>query len=236
MDDSIIYIRAPFSLDRDFASSGEFVEDARAILALQDVQVREISEALEHHTGFLDSDAIKSLVVPQVDDEEQRERLARFITFLDKMFAQSGKLANDFVENVRKRLAEQSAGTFSDGDLLSLTERISALIKDQPGFKRQRKAERLYDEIGIPVRDLKIICDLRPVFDKKHTSVEGMILVTTLKVAAIDVDGLPITLQAKLTEKQVADLAEKAGEARQKLSVLRHLMEEKDLPMPFSGK
>ena len=63
-----------------------------------------------------------------------------------------------------------------------------------------------------------------------------MILVTTLKVNATDVDGLPITLQAKLTEKQVADLAEKVEEAKQKLTVLRRLLEEKDLPMPSTGK
>jgi len=237
MDDSIIYIRAPFSLDRDLAPSAEFVEDARAVLSLQETQVRAISEALEEYTGFLDSDSIKSLLAAEIEDEELKKQLSRFISFLDKMLAQSGKSPREFIDYVLKRFANpQSADRFSEAELSSLSERISTLVKDQSGFRRQRKAERLYDEIGIPVRDLKIICDLRPVFDKKRDNVDGMILVITLKVTATDVDGLPITLQAKLTEKQVADLAEKAEEAKQKLTVLRRLLEEKDLPMPSTGK
>ena len=237
MDDSIIYMRGLFSLDRDLASSAEFVEDARAVLSLRETQVRAISEALEECTGFLDSDSIESLLAAEIEDEELKKQLSRFISFLDKMLAQSRKSPREFIDYVLKRFADpQSADRFSEAELSSLSERISTLVKDQSGFRRQRKAERLYDEIGIPVRDLKIICDLRPVFDKKHDNVEGMILVTTLKVNATDVDGLPIALQAKLTEKQVADLAEKAEEAKKKLTVLRRLLEEKDLPMPSTGK
>jgi hypothetical protein len=237
MEDSIIYIRAPFSLDRDFASSGEFVEDARTFLILEDAQVEAIADTLEQHSGFLDSETIERVVTPHVEDEELRKRLARLISFLDKTLAQSKKQPQEFVEYIQKRLDEQQGpDKFSEEELERFSGRILSLVKSQPGFKRHRKAKRLYDEIGIPVRDLKIICDLRPVFDKDHGVVEGMILVTTLKVAATDVNGMPITLEAKLTEMQVNELAQKAEEAKQKFTVLRRLMEDKDLPMPFSGK
>src|SRR3954451_15579064 len=98
MDDSVIYIRTPFSLNQDLSFGGEFVEDAKTVLSLPVRQVHAIAEALEQHGGFLDVDTIEGVIAPLVQDEDQRQRLARFISFLDKMLAQLKKPSKDFVE------------------------------------------------------------------------------------------------------------------------------------------
>ena len=237
MQDSIIYIRSPFSLERDLSTGRGFVEDARAIIGIPHDRIEAISEKLNIHTGFLDSDSVSSIVAEEVEDESVGKRLSRIIVFLDSMLDRSNRIPKEFLDSLRDRLTdENNSERLSDPEIEQFFTYVTLLIKDQPGFKRHRKAERLYDEIGIPVRDVKFICDLRPVFDKEHVVVEGMILVTTLKVLATDVNGLPITLEAKLTDQQVADLAEKAEEAKKKLSAIRELMNRFELPMPSAGK
>lgn len=237
MQDSIIYIRAPFSLERDLSTGRGFVEDAKAVISIPQDRIEAVAEKLNNHTGFLDNDTVASIVAEEIEDEAVSKRLSRIIVFLDSMLDKSNRLPTEFLDYLRDRLSdEDNPESLSEQELKQFFVYIALLIKDQPGFRRHRKAERLYDEIGIPVRDVKFICDLRPVFDKGHEAVEGMILVTTLKVLATDVNGLPVTLQAKLTDKQVIDLAEKAEEAKKKLSALRDLMNKFKLPMPSAGK
>ena len=236
MEDSIIYIRTPYYFERDFVFGSDFADDARAALELNEEQVDAIAGALHEFGGFLDRETLEALVLPHVEDAERVRRLTRFISYLDRLSARSGMPTDAFVERVQRRLREQYPEAFAGEEPGRLAERIASFVADQPGFRRQRKAERLYEEVGIPVRDIKIICDLRPVFDQAHENVEGMVLVTTFKLVATDIDGLPITLQAKLTESQVADLAEKSGDARRKVAALRRLMDEKNLPVPSADE
>ena len=79
---------------------------------------------------------------------------------------------------------------------------------------------------------MEIICDLRPIFDDKRESVEGVIPYTILRIVCIGADGLPVALEAILTQAEVGELAKKSEAAVKKLDRLRALLAEKELPIP----
>ena len=91
MDDSIIYIRAPFSLDRDLASALNSSRTPGLSFRSGRPKYGRSPRRLEEYTGFLDSDSIESLLAAEIEDEKLKKQLSRFISFLDKMLAQSRK-------------------------------------------------------------------------------------------------------------------------------------------------
>ena len=56
------------------------------------------------------------------------------------------------------------------------------MIREFPAIERNRKAKRLQTMLGKQVQEVELICDLRPIFDKKREMIEGFIPITILKL------------------------------------------------------
>lgn len=84
---------------------------------------------------------------------------------------------------------------------------------------RYRKAERLKTLTGRMAESLEIICDLRPVFDHSRSVVEGLIPVTTLRVAYQTNEG-GNSVEVQLSGDDLENLAKEVERAKQKLRTL----------------
>lgn len=208
VEESFIYMKLSVDKTGQFLSSAEFAADSKFILDLTDEQIEEISHSFREFRGFLDAKSIKSLIEPVVPDTQQRDRLVVLLPQLYQAIARTGKGIDSLISDLRERRTRLSEESVNAEQLdHHVRRRLSLLLDEQPAFQRQYKAERLVNLVGNPLSTINIICDLRPVFDPRHIEVEGSLIVTTLRAIATGPDGLPVAFEARLTEKQIAELA-----------------------------
>ena len=211
------------------------IRDARVLLDFEESQLEAIREDLNKFPGFLEGTELESRLRSHVRDEESCRRLARLIGVADDRWRQLDHDVSHIIGQVEKWLADvtnQKKGLLSQEEFQTLRKRLPIIIQRYPALDRQAKAESLAEATGQPLQKLELICDLRPVFDKARDKVEGMIPLTILKVVCTAVDGLPIAMEAILSEKDVARLAKATADAQRKLQKLRALVTNTGIPIP----
>ena len=235
MLDHVFYYRGRFPPGTMPPVSPRLVGDAKTLLELSTEQVHAIAAALGEHAGFLDRKSVEEVLSTIIENEERCQRLAVLIPAMHERLREFDQDA----EGLLSQLEEWQSGKenkeqqlLSSEDLAGLRERVPLVFKPYPGLDRQRKAQRLSEATGLPLQEVQIICDLRPVFDEEKTGVEGILPYTTLKIVCRGVDGLPVSLEALLSRRQVSELAEKATAAQRKLDVLTELLISKQVPVP----
>jgi hypothetical protein len=235
MRDTVLYMRGPVPFGLDAGISSALVRDARVFLELSKEQLEQCGSDLRNHDGFLDRAALELLFAARIENKEHVHRLARFISAIDTRFRRFGENASVLVPKIRDWLSQQEgedAKLLSNDDLVALEQLLPVLLHPFPGLNRQAKAERLSKATGLPLEDIQLICDLRPVFDEDHANVEGMMPYTTLRIVCEGPDGLPLCLESVLTRKQVALLLDRVREADKKLTVLLRMLENARMPVP----
>jgi hypothetical protein len=232
----VIYMRGPFAFDVERLISSQFVADAKIALDLSIDQLDAISNELSSSTGFLDESSVHEIVGSIVTSEDHAKSLSRLIFKVSKALW-SSKVGT---EHLMRRLGEwqesnDNPNLLSAEQLAQLQQRLPIILRPYTGIVLQAKAGHLADATGLRLDELEIICDLRPVFDEKRTRVEGIIPFTILKVVCNGVDGLPLSLEAILSEDEVGELAKKAESAMVKLKYLKELLRVKEIPIPSVG-
>jgi hypothetical protein len=236
MSESVVYMRGNFPFPFERLISVDLVEDAKQVLSIDIDLLKAIAVELEKFPGFLDRSALKAVVSHYVSDDPQADGVARLISGVDSRLRASRMAVAELLAALREWQQSpdnrNSPMMLTIGELDGLMERLPIIINPYPGLKRQSKAKHLAGALGHPLESIEIICDIRPVFDEERSVVEGAIPLTTLKLVCNGVDGLPISLEAVLSEQAVASLAKKATAATQKLKRLREMLEAKSLPIP----
>jgi hypothetical protein len=225
----IIYVRTHRLSGRPPEMS-RFVTDAKSVLPLSFETLNAIAADLDASTSFLDREAVHRTVSRHVADEEQARRITRLLTSFDSLEEDRNPTVAGVLSSIAKWMAETEnagdAAPLSSAEFGRLGEQLPLLLKRYEGLVRQSKAERLSEVTGQRLESIDLICDLRPVFDGNHTCVVGVIPLTTVKLVCTGGDGLPVTTEAVLSERQVSDLARLAQDAAKKLIVLRGLADE----------
>jgi len=236
MPDHVFYFRGEFP--PGFAGSdvtADLIRDVKTLLELGDERVKRISADLQAAPGFLDRQSVEAILRPIVENDEISRRLARLLRALHGRLRPLGQDVGRMVSLIEEWVRVQGGQPeelLSGEELSRLRDVLSLVVKLYPALERQEKAVRLSQTTGLPLEDVKIICDLRPVFDDDRKVVEGVFPYTILKVVCQGVDGLPVCLEAILSRKQVADLAELTSAAKRKLEVLTKLLAEKGVRVP----
>lgn len=215
--------------------SDGLVRDAKILLALQRSQIDAIRNDLKTYAGFLDRAALEDRLQTHLDDQESCKGLARFITAIDERSRVFDVEVQNLILQIERWLSDeenQKKSLISDEEFQELRQRLPLIIQPYPALERQAKAEYLAEATGQPLERLELICDLRPVFDKARENVEGMVPLTILKVVCTGVDGLPLSLEVVLSEKDVHDLAKASSDAQKKLKKLRELISSTDIAIP----
>ncbi len=235
MRETILYMRGPMPFGPEYGIPDDLIRDAKALLDLDVEVIGSIRDELQAFRGFLDRGTIEGIVHSYVANEESCHRLARLIVDIDGRFRATGQNVDEFLSRIQEWLDDeenQRKGLLCEQEFAELRERLPLVVGPFPGRTRQAKAARLSQATGLPLEKIEIICDLRPVFDKDKESVEGMIPYTTLRIVCKGADGLPVALEAILSNDDVAQLAEASGDAKKKLARLGKLMQEKELTVP----
>ena len=233
MPDNVFYMRGRFPFERSI--SADLIADAKLLLELEVDQIKAIAAELEAYPEFLDRQSVLGIISRYVANEDHCKRLTKLVLEVDSRLRRTDQTIGDLVSNIRDWQQDEEnpeRELLSAEDMDELQRRLPLFIRTYPGLTRQAKARHLAEATGTPLESLEIICDLRPVFDEQRKVVEGVIPFTILKVVCKGVDGLPVSLEATLTELEVRDLAKRAAAAVEKLTRLRELLTEKKLTIP----
>jgi hypothetical protein len=233
MPETVFYMRNAFPFIGRGIPDG-LLSDAKVLLELQTDQIGALVAELGSIKTFLDRATFNSIVKSFVPNDQQAQRLGRLILHMDESLRQT-----DWgLDGLFSRLAEAMESPESKEKPLpphefdELKRRLTIVVKPYLGLKMQAKAKRLSEVTGQRLEQLEIICDLRPVFDDNREVVEGMIPLTILKIVTTGADGLPIAMEAVLSQCEVAELAKKSEAALKKLGRLQTLLAEKNISIP----
>jgi len=207
--------------------SGEgFSRDALAVLHLTRPQVDAIREALDSHSrAFLSRSDIQKLLKSTITESTGRKRVASFILNMDRLRRSwEGDEASFLIDCRAKILAETVTDETVRNNLDSLLALIPLLATGRPAIARQDKADAVAIATGRALEDVQVLCDLRPVFNQSRDRIEGFVAVTTMKLLATDITGLPTGLEVRLTEAQVSNLLDKLSLTTTKLSAIKEFV------------
>lgn len=197
------------------------VDDLLVVANLEEDQVSRLASSLRQADGFLGPERLRGAIKEVLAREAQVEPIFRVLQNITE--ANLPELLRGLDE---WRRAEENRTRLSEIEFERLEECLPRLLQSYPALERYRKACRLEEITGQSLEEVELICDLRPIFDSERRQVEGLIPYTTLKVVVTGADGLPVSLEAVLSARQVTGLVEKAKKAQQKLKVLRELAEQ----------
>jgi hypothetical protein len=192
--------------------------DLRIVVSIPGDTLRQLAEAFESQTGFLNADACVELIRKLVPDEAQASAAFNAVQnlrpeSLEQLISVIGNWRNESDEN---------AQSLSEADYADLQARLPILIRDYPALNRMQKAQRLMNVLGNEVKGIGFICDARPVFNKTHDEIEGLVPLTTLKIIYERQNLDAEEIEFVLTESDLDQLISEANEARKKLSVLKN--------------
>lgn len=195
----------------------KMVDDLRAVSEIPEETIGAIAEELEAQEGVLNPSRLRAVLTAVLNDER----------FVGATVAALQNLQPERIPQTLRSLRqwrerdEGNAERFPDEALESLERKLPSLIRDYPAIVRYRKALWLSSATGNVATSFEVICDARPVFNERRDLIEGMIPLTTLKIAFEQQDEEISFLEVNLSQEMLTELIEKAQKAQQKLGVLR---------------
>ena len=193
----------------------QMVEDLLAVADIPDERIDAIAAELGKQDGFLTPSRLGQLLGNMPGEERSVLGAAAAVENI-----RSERIDATLQALRRWRSAPGNAERFPEQALQALEKKLPRLIRPYPSLTRFRKAVRLRSITGNTVESIELVCDARPVFNEERTVIEGMIPVTTLKIAYQGQDENGQVFEARLTGTMLDDLIKEAEKARMKLSVL----------------
>lgn len=210
--------------------SPSFVRDAAAFAEVSDDAFDSIIDRLEHDTEF----ANKRALVEKVAEVVAEEHLQSVLNCLFNFYEMQRDLGpHGFLNDLLPRIRQLLEGQFDPETVGLLEDRIGRFVRvSKPGMERQAKAESLLYLGAQVVNELRILCDLRPVFDDDRNKIEGMVLVTSLLIN----ESSPNPIRLRLDDGDLSKLEHEVSEAKRKAKEIRELIENKDIQVPQVGE
>ena len=225
MPDPVFIMRGPFPGVGAVPPS-----NLQVVLEISVDDLRGIGDSLVNATDFLDLKRVTEIVSGYVSDENQRSRLSRLIIDLGEQLRRWEQSLGDLLPQLERHVLKEK--TLSEDQFNELKQRLPLIIRETQGLDLQAKAVRLAGSLGQPLESVQLICDARPVFSADKTKVVGAIPLSTLKITCTEANGLPVSLEAVMSRKQIAELRKLCEDAETKLRTLVELFEQQDIPVP----
>ncbi len=190
------------------------------LLTVSQVPVETLSRIAEEFgraEGFLFANRLSTILSPFGFDP----------TTADAILTTVFRLRPRSTEQVVRELQRWRDASTRNAELLpedavaAIRERLEILVRDYPTVERTRKAAALAGMTGNRCDTVDILCDLRPVFDPKRESIDGLLPIVTLRLGYTTQDDEDGTVELRLDEATLAELAAKVETAHQKLAALR---------------
>ncbi len=211
------------------AQDADFLEDAQYILKLDEDAYLRLATQLAKTDTFLSHSELVAIVGETLD--EGADRIASIIYHLGGVVHDADMDAMDAMDELGKAI-EEKAESLEPQDRRMLTDRLRKLVAEPIGIAKQYKARQLVDAIGAELDAFRIICDIRPIFDKKREQIDGAIPLAILRLEYSKPDGESAVVELRVTEKQIAEFGEKIADANLKLRMIKELLNSQHVPVP----
>ncbi len=216
-----------FIADRLLQDAG-FLSDLKKVVDLSNANFESLAAELQAHPNFLIASDV-SAIAQKVLSGPDAEAIARALLRLHTVLRGTEETDEEALAGLCAAAAKH-ADAFPEHKVTILKNRVQKLVLGPPGFKRQQKAETLAEATGADLSDLNIICDIRPVFDDARKQIEGALVISTLTLEILGLDGTLSSVECRLTEKQLDDLCRVSLNAKQKLEAIKKLLDDKSIP------
>ena len=212
------------------AQDDDFRDDARFILGIDETAFQRLASELAECDSFLDRDRIQAIATPALVGDDS-ERVTDFVIRISSVLHSAEIELSDAMTQFAEVISDKLEG-FSGAERDSLIQRIHRLVVDPAGLARQYKARQLAGAIGCELDEFRLICDVRPIFDRDRFRIEGAIPLTVMRLEYSTPDGDNAVAEVRITEKQLAELAEKIEVAKRKIDTLRGFIAGQNLTIP----
>ncbi len=225
-----VFGKPPFSYLADhLAQDADFLDDAQQILKLDEDACVRLATQLANADTFLSRPDVEVAVAAVLG--EHSEQIASIIYRLGDIVHDADMDAGKAMDALSKAI-EEKAEKLEPQQRRTLTERLRKLIAEPTGLAKQFKAQQLVCAIGAELADLRIICDIRPIFDQKHERIDGAIPLATLRLEYNTADGDSAVLELRVTERQIAKFGERIADASLKLRMIKELLATNNVIVP----
>jgi hypothetical protein len=219
----------PFGIFADglFKDEG-FRNDLKYIAELPDQDFSAVAQALATFPGFIDRTVLADLVarsMPSGNHKLVTEMIAR----LNAAIRDSSDTTEDAFKTLSREIAKRPELVGNSGNVGKVEERLRAIVAAPPGLSKQKKAESLSERTSLELSNFAIVCDARPVFDEEKRSIDGVVVVTTMRIEIQGIDGSLSAVECRLTEHQLDQLCKVSDDARRKLTLIKDLLKTKSI-------
>jgi len=225
-----VFGNPPFNFLADhLAQDADFLDDVKQIIDLGEEAYLRLATQLAKSDAFLSRSELAVIVDESLG--QGSDRIASIIYRIGGIVHDADMDAKDAMDALAKAIEEKSE-SLDVQDRQKLTDRLRKLVAEPIGIAKQYKARELVDAIGAELDSFRIICDIRPIFDRTRERIDGAIPLTILRLDYSNPDGETGVLEVRLTEKQILQFEEKIADAKLKLEILKKLLSRQELRVP----
>jgi hypothetical protein len=203
--------------------SPEMVQDLRVVAQLDGAAVARITGGLSQLQGFQTQDTVRQALqtcLAQPNPDVAKSILRTLLNLKQNELDRT--LSN--LDRWRQKTPDRQSD-FTDDMFQSLRRNLESLVGSYAGIDLLRKANRLLREVGNEFKDIAFFCDMRPVFDRSRTNVEGFVTLANMRLVYLSQDGSRHACELALTEEELRRMISEGNKALGKLDVLKATIE-----------
>lgn len=220
----------PFKFLADhLAQDEDFLDDAKQIIDLDEDAYRRLATELAKSDAFLSRSDLATIASESLGEDS--DRIASTIYRIGGIVHDAEMDPTDAMDALAKAIEEKAEG-LDVQDRRKLTGRLRKLVAEPIGIAKQYKARELVDAIGAELDSFRIICDIRPIFDRSRERIDGAIPLSILRLDYSKPDGESVVVEVRITEKQISQFEDKIADAKLKLRMIKELLARQELPIP----
>jgi len=199
----------------------QLLADLRVVGSLTPEVVSCIANAVRQTTGMLNGPGVSNLVQRCIPDSESAA-----VAISRLVFNVTPEMKDGILEELSQwRLAYKGRQELMPTELYdNIRRNLDSLIQDERASRLLHKSRRLQRDTGNELYAVKCICDVRPVFDDEHSSIEGFVSLINFQLGYQKQNKEYDTLELSLTEDELQYIVDKSIDAIEKLQVLREAM------------
>lgn len=190
--------------------------DLLRIASLGDDQIASVSEIVGSQKQIVTPEEIERTISSKLG-EDLGKGVTKFVLNFDPTMVER-------VLHILQKLREakpKAAEIFDEAKFEKIKNNLNRLVQGHSSIELIRKSQNLLRALGNEIESVTFICDLRPVFDKEHEKVEGLISVAGLKLGFKDQEDDENSIEFALSEGDLDYLMERCEDAKKKLAVLK---------------
>lgn len=233
MGDTVFYMRSSSPDGINSPYSDQAIDDLRKFVRLPDDTFEKTLSSLEHAPTFVDKSDLVELLRQQLltGDAELVARVIRWMNRVSREGSTIEQICSELALIRRKRTGQEEPA-FQESDLKLMKSRGDRLSAVWHFLERQHKAEELCKVTGMRLQSAQFVCDLRPIFDSERETIEGLLPVTTLRIVAEGIDGIPCGMDVILSEADLQRIDTQVTHARRKIAASKAVSEQLGIPVP----